>query len=160
MVLSPEAAETIRRKKTRYCRYLDTKQWASLSTIILPDAEIEFLDAEGQTAVDENGVEQKWNSLEGFVGYFEPVFAGMQTLHVVDPGDFEVDEENGAGNVDETKAVFGFVYHAGNAGSEKGVHLTGGGHYYETWRRDKDGDGEWYLAKMRLHRLFWKVANI
>ncbi|KAK1689837.1 hypothetical protein BDP55DRAFT_380681 [Colletotrichum godetiae] len=154
MTLPFETAETFRRNKTRYCRHIDTKQWSLLSTFILPDAEIEFLNAEGRTYVDENGVEQKWYSRAGFVACFEKAFEGMQTLHVVDPGDFEVVEGNGAGDGDrsgvrsgsgsgsrsknEARAVFGLVYHVGDAGSEKGVHLTGGRHYQETWKMVKD----------------------
>ncbi|KXH66023.1 hypothetical protein CSAL01_12291 [Colletotrichum salicis] len=65
MSLPFETAEIICRNKTRYCRYIDMKQWPLLSTLILPDTEIEFLDAEGRTYCDENGVEQKWDSLAG-----------------------------------------------------------------------------------------------
>lgn len=47
----------------------------------------------------------------------------------------------------EAKAVSGLVYHVGDVGSEKGVHLTGGGHYLETWRvDDEDGEGEWFAC--------------
>lgn len=47
MQMSFETAETIRRKKAQYCRYLDTEQWDSLEALAFPDAEIILLDASG-----------------------------------------------------------------------------------------------------------------
>ncbi|KAK1987830.1 hypothetical protein LZ30DRAFT_818708 [Colletotrichum cereale] len=147
--LSPEAAETIRRKKAQYCRFADGLEWDRLDTVLLPDFTFEGVDPDGAVLV-ENGVRHRWESRAAWVAHFSTSFKTVQTMHLVDAGDLEQVAD------DEVRAVFGLIYHAGTRGTTDGLHATGGGHYYETWKRV---DGDWFLASSSMKRLYYKVQR-
>jgi hypothetical protein len=79
MQMSFETAETIRRKKAQYCRYLDTKQWDSLEALAFPNAEMIFLDASGlvQTAGKRKFT---FSTPKAFVDATRVLFKNAQTL--------------------------------------------------------------------------------
>ncbi|GKT87065.1 LOW QUALITY PROTEIN: bile acid 7-alpha protein [Colletotrichum tofieldiae] len=145
--ISPETAEIIRRKKAQYCRFADGLEWDRFDTIMLPDFVFEGLDTDGAVLV-QNGVRYRWESRDAWVAHFSEAFKAMQTMHLVDPGT--------SSRSPRTRAVFGVVYFGGTRGTEAGLHSTGGGHYYETWKKV---DGDWFMASSSMKRLYSKVQG-
>ncbi|TQN74644.1 hypothetical protein CSHISOI_00821 [Colletotrichum shisoi] len=148
--ISSETAEAIRRKKSQYCRFADGLEWDRFNTIMLPTLTFEAVEPDG-TVLVQNGVPYRWESREAWVAHFSEKFKVLQTMHLVDPGDLEQVAE------DEVKAVFGVIWHAGTRGTEARLHSTGGGHYYETWKKV---DGDWYMASCSMKRLYSKVQGV
>ncbi|KAL1865494.1 hypothetical protein Daus18300_007139 [Diaporthe australafricana] len=168
MSLSPEVAEIIRRKKTQYCRFADTRQFQLFEKIALPSATFKFVGPDGSLVI-EGGVEYYWDNLAGFSDFFSKAFENIQVvstfcktvsfhggievslilgkgIHSVGPGELE---QTGP---DEFKAIFTVIYHAGPKGTDVKNHGTGGGHYHETWKRQGD---DWFLADLYMQRLYW-----
>ncbi|POS79867.1 hypothetical protein DHEL01_v201739 [Diaporthe helianthi] len=150
MAVSPEVAETIRSKKTQYCRLADANQFHLFEKIALPTATFKFAGPDG-AVLNENGIVYSWENLETFCAAFAKAFETQQVIHSVGPGEIE---QIGP---DEVKAIFTVMYHAGPKGSTdpKG-HGTGGGHYHETWKRQGD---DWFLADLWFKRLYWIVRD-
>ncbi|ROW18396.1 hypothetical protein VPNG_00297 [Cytospora leucostoma] len=150
MALPPYAAETIRRKKSQYCRFLDTKQWHLFDKIALPDANFDFVGPEGNVLSD-GGVPFSWSNTKGFTSHFKKAFETVQTIHSIGPGELE---QIGPG---EVKAIWTVIYHLGPQGSADAKHHgTGGGNYHEIWK--KQGD-DWFLADLRLERFYWIFSD-
>ncbi|KAK2066051.1 hypothetical protein LY76DRAFT_585594 [Colletotrichum caudatum] len=147
-VISAETAETIRRKKAQYCHLTDGGEIERCAeTILLPEFTFEGLDAAGAVIV-EGGLRYRWESRADWVAHLSVSLAAVQSMHLVDAGDLEQVAE------DEVRAVFGLIYHAGAKGQTGGWHETGGGHYYETWKKV---DGDWFLASSSMKRLYRMV---
>ncbi|KAK2047545.1 hypothetical protein LZ31DRAFT_592434 [Colletotrichum somersetense] len=147
-VISAETAETIRRKKAQYCRLSDSGEVERCAaTILLPEFTFEGLDPAGAVIV-ERGLRYRWESRADWVAHFSISLAAVQSMHLIDAGDLEQVAE------DEVRAIFGLIYHAGTKGPTRGPYETGGGHYYETWKKV---DGDWFLASSSMKRLYHKV---
>lgn len=152
MFISFETAETIRRKKAQYCRYLDTKQWESLESLAFPDAEMIFLDAFGsvQTAGKSTFA---FSSPKAFVQEMRALFRDAQTLHQTGYGDLEQISEN------EVRAIWSMedqlLFPAPFASTP--ISIKGGGYYHEVWRRK---DGDWLLKSLRLERTYMRQSLI
>ena len=150
MQISFDTAETIRRKKAQYCRYLDTKQWDSLKDLALPDADMIFLDASGsvQTAGKSKFV---FSSPTAFVHEMQVLFKNAQTLHQTGHGDLEQISEN------EVKATWSMedqlLFPAPFAFTP--IDIRGGGYYHEIWQLK---DGDWFLKSLRLERTYMKQS--
>ncbi|KAK1594966.1 uncharacterized protein LY79DRAFT_511436 [Colletotrichum navitas] len=147
-VISAETAETIRRKKARYCRFADSLEFDRFDTIMLPEFTFEGVGPDGAVIV-ENGLRCRWESRADWVAHFSASLGAMQSIHLVDAGDLEQVAE------DEVRAIFGLIYHAGTPGTD-GLHVTGAGHYYETWKKV---DGDWFMASSSMKRLFCKIQG-
>jgi hypothetical protein len=133
MQMSFETAETIRRKKAQYCRYLDTKQWDSLEALAFPDAEMIFLDASG--LVQAAGKRKfAFSSPKAFVDATRVLFKNSQTLHQTGHGDLEQISENEVRPIWSTEDQ---LLIPGPFASTP-LRIRGGGYYREVWQR-KDG---------------------
>ncbi|KAL6878975.1 hypothetical protein J3F83DRAFT_724610 [Trichoderma novae-zelandiae] len=144
------AADIIIRKKALYCRLSDTNDWSLADRVMLPD--LDFMAVDGQdTLIRINDTDYHWTSLAGWVAYFSTIFASLQTMHVVGYPELELVAP------DEIKAVFGVTYLVGTKDADKGVHGTGGGHYYETWKLK---DGDWFIQKSKFVRIYWKEMTL
>lgn len=144
--VSPEVAAIITRKKLWYCRYADTAQWHLFDQVALPECTFEY-GSGGKTLVNA-GTTYAWGSTEEFTAAFTKLFANLQTIHLVGPGEFE---QIGPA---EVKAVFTVVYFSAlknNAAESTGVQGTGGGHYFETYKRK---GGDWLLASLKMDRTY------
>jgi hypothetical protein len=148
MHISFETAETIRRKKAQYCRYLDTKQWDSLQALAFPDAEMTFLEASGsvQTAGKSKFA---FSSPKAFIDEMRVLFKNAQTLHQTGHGDLEQISEN------EVRAIWSMedqlLFPAPFASAP--IEIRGGGYYHEVWQLK---DGDWLLRSLRLERTYMK----
>ncbi|KAK9421562.1 putative Bile acid 7-alpha [Seiridium unicorne] len=146
--VSPEVAAVITRKKLWYCRYADTRQWHLFDKVALPECTFEY-QSNGEILVNA-GFTYAWSSTEQFTSFFSKAFENLQTLHTVGPGEFEQVSE------DQVKAVFTVVYYSAlkkGAESSHGVQGTGGGHYFETYRRKGD---DWFLETLTMNRIYEK----
>ncbi|KAI0601316.1 hypothetical protein F4775DRAFT_541434 [Biscogniauxia sp. FL1348] len=145
--VTPETAVAINRKKARYARYADTKQWDKFEAeVALPEAQYDYQDVDGQTI--QLGAVCRFGSTKEFTAFFRPFFARLQTLHNVGPGDFT---QTG----DEVEAVFAFEDQLLLPPLGSWAELRGGGFYYETWRRV---DGDWFLQDLRMRRTYQKTS--
>ncbi len=146
--VSPEIAQIITTKKLQYCRFADTHEWAKFDKVALPECTYEYSD-HGEVLIDQ-GFKYSWDSTVGFTGFFSVAFETLQTMHLVGPGEFEYTTSD----MTEVQAIFPVVYHSAlskTANSTQGVTGTGGGHYYETYKRKGD---DWFMSKCRMDRIY------
>lgn len=144
--VSHETAEIIRRKKTQYCRFADTSQWELFDQIALPEATLRFYD--NGELINQGGTDWSFSRAE-FIAFCTVAWKDSQTVHMIGPGELE------QVGPDEVKAVWNGCYHVGAKGSDSGAFFTGGGYYYETWKRKGD---DWFIEDMKFDRLFWKQS--
>ncbi|KAL2784099.1 hypothetical protein BJX66DRAFT_344339 [Aspergillus keveii] len=149
-ILPYELSETLRLKKSQYCRFADTHDWDGFASLMLPSLTATFTDPDG-TIATENGVRYEFNTRDEFVAFFRAAFETQQTVHIVGPGELTRLSE------DEISAIWGVVYHAASHGVTGGWTGTGGGHYHEIWRLV---EGKWMMASLRMVRGFWKVSQL
>lgn len=149
MALVSGAAEIIRRKKLQYCRFSDTNQWQLFDQIMLPEATMTFVDS-GGSIIKHGELDFGASSREEWKDFCSKAFTGQQTIHLVGEGEMEQISP------DEVKAIWGIVYHIGTKGTD-GMQGTGGGYYYETWKRRGD---DWFMETLRMERSFWKVGGV
>jgi hypothetical protein len=146
--VSPEIAQIITTKKLQYCRFADTHQWEKFDQVALPECTYEYSD-HGNLIVD-HGFQYAWASTAKFTAFFSAAFETLQTMHLVGPGEFGYTKPD----MDEIEAIFPVVYHsalAKTATSTQGVTGSGGGHYYEIYKRVGD---DWLMSKCRMDRIY------
>lgn len=149
--VSPDIAEAIRYRKAQYTRFADTNQWHLLTSIMLPDMKSEFVDADGAIIKTDDGkTPYSFNTFDEFSAFFSSNLKDMQVIHVTGPGEIATTNVE-----DEVSAIFSVTYEAATKGIGGGVHGSGGGHYYETWKREGEN---WRIKDLRFVRLFWRVT--
>ncbi|KAL4926741.1 uncharacterized protein BDV17DRAFT_269004 [Aspergillus undulatus] len=153
--LPSHIAETIRFKKSQYCRFADTHEWPSFRALFNPNVTVTFCDLDGNV-VTENGATYSFAGIDEFVGFFSKAFETQQTIHLVGPGELEFVEGS---NEREVSAVWPLIYHAASLGVSEGWSGTGGGHYHEIWRK-VEGEKGWVIASLRFVRAYWKVQGL
>ena len=129
--------EAIKRLKSRYCRYLDTKDWAAWRALFTDDFVSDTSRAGGKiiTGADE------------FVAFTRKSLRSQPTVHQVHAPDIELDSPTTAHGVWALEDVVRFG---------PGVNLRGYGHYTETYEKV---DGGWLIASSMLTRLREDVFN-
>jgi SnoaL-like domain len=129
--------EAIKRLKSRYCRYLDTKQWDLWRTLFAYDFVSDTSESGGKliTGADE------------FVAFTRKSLRSQATVHQVHAPDVELTSPTTAKGVWALEDVVRFG---------PGVNLRGYGHYTETY--EKVGD-EWLITSSKLTRLREDVFN-
>lgn len=147
--VTPEVAQAITRQKARYARYADLKLWDKwVDDIFLPDARATYNDTQGQPLTIA-GRAMAFDSAHGAAAFLEPIFAQLDTLHNITPGDFEKVSDT------EVRAVFGFEDNLLSKTLRHWAELRGGGYYNETW---KLVDGQWYISDLRMVRTYQKMT--
>ncbi len=125
--------------KARYCRCLDSKDWAGYADVFTPDA---VLDTRGAGGALIEGREALVAMVRGSIG-------DAVTVHHVHSPEIRLTGQDTAG------AVFAMqdrVIWAPEKAREVGrKSLTGYGHYHEEYRRC--GDGQWRISRSALTRL-------
>jgi len=129
--------EAIKRLKSRYCRYLDTKDWAAWRTLFTDDFVSDTSRAGGKvvTGADE------------FVAFTRKSLRDQPTVHQVHAPDIELDSPTTAHGVWALEDVVRFG---------PGVNLRGYGHYTETYQKV---DGEWRIKTSTLTRVREDIFN-
>lgn len=129
--------EAIKRLKSRYCRYLDTKDWAAWRALFADDFVSDTSSAGGKvvTGADE------------FVAFTRKSLRDQPTVHQVHAPDIELDSPTTAHGVWALEDVVRFG---------PGVNLRGYGHYTETYEKV---DGGWRIKTSTLTRLREDIFN-
>ena len=117
--------------KARYCRLLDTKDWAGFRALFTEDC---VLEVEGAPEPAMTGRDHAIGSVEAAIG-------AAKTAHQVHSPEIRIDG-------DEARVVWAMQDRV-DWGPERGS-LTGFGHYHERWVRR---DGTWKIAALKLTRL-------
>ncbi|KAK3368461.1 hypothetical protein B0H63DRAFT_488503 [Podospora didyma] len=151
--VSPEIAQIIQTKKLQYARFADTHQWEKFNQVALPECTYSYTD-HGKIIVD-HGFTYRWSSTKDFTTFFSAAFQTLQTMHHIGPGEFNYTDSS----LSEVLAIFPVVYYsalAQGATDTQGVTGTGGGHYYETYRRKGT---DWLMSKCTMDRIYNMPAN-
>ncbi len=130
--------ESIKQLKARYCRYLDTKDWASWRDIFADDFRSDTASAGGKIIV----------GADPFVAFTRKSLGDRATVHQVHAPEIELTSATTARGVWALEDVVRLA---------PGVNLRGYGHYTETY--EKVG-GHWLITSSRLTRLREDIFNI
>src|SRR3984957_51949 len=127
------AIESIKQLKARYCRYLDTKDWAAWRTIFTDDFVSDTAEAGGKLIV----------GADDFVAFTRKGIGrpAQATAHQVHAPEIELTSATTARGVWALQDVVRFG---------PGLGLVGYGHYHETY---ENTDGQWLIKSSKLTRL-------
>ncbi|MEO3757056.1 nuclear transport factor 2 family protein [Mycobacterium sp. B14F4] len=129
--------ESIKQLKARYCRLLDTKDWAAWRAIFTDDFHSDTSEAGGKVI----------DGADEFVAFTRKSLRSQATVHQVHAPEIEMTSATTARGVWALEDVVRFG---------PGVNLRGYGHYHETY--DK-ADGQWRIKSSKLTRLREDVGN-
>ena len=129
--------EEIKQLKARYCRFLDTKDWAAWRTLFADDFLSDTSPAGGK----------KIQGADEFVAFTRKSLRNQATVHQVHGPEIELTSPTTARGVWALEDVVRFG---------PGVNLRGYGHYLETYEKV---DGQWLFTSSTLTRLREDVFN-
>lgn len=129
--------EAIKQLKARYCRLLDTKDWAAWRTLFADDFLSDTSPAGGK----------KIQGADEFVAFTRKSLRNQATVHQVHAPEIELTSPTTARGVWALEDVVRFG---------PGVNLRGYGHYHETYEKL---DGQWRFTSSTLTRLREDVFN-
>jgi uncharacterized protein (TIGR02246 family) len=123
--------EAIKQLKARYCRLLDTKDWAGFRQLFTDDLVIDTTDSGGDvsTGADE------------FLEFLKVALAGTVTVHQCHTPEITRTSPSSA---------IGTWAMEDRVRFPDGTDLNGFGHYHETYEK---ADGSWLLKSSKLTRL-------
>ncbi len=127
------AIESIKQLKARYCRYLDTKDWAAWRTVFADDFVSDTAEAGGKVI----------EGADDFVAFTRNALGrpSQATAHQVHAPEIELTSATTARGVWALQDVVRFG---------PGVSLVGFGHYHETYENIA---GRWVIKSSKLTRL-------
>lgn len=131
------AIEAIKSLKARYCRCVDTHDWARFRTLFTDDASLFF--PENYSAP---------SSIDDFMGGVETALFGCVSIHQAGMAEIDVTSETTATGVWAMTDRLFFASDA--AGFGQASEIEGAGHYHETYEKR---DGRWLFKSVRLSRL-------
>ena len=123
--------------KARYCRLLDTKDWAGFRELFTDDVSSDTVESGGKV-------------LEGadeFVAFVKRSLSHAVTVHHVQQPEFEVTSEVDARGVWAMQDLVRFG---------PGATMHGFGHYIETYEKH---NGEWKIRSSKLTRLRMEIQT-
>ncbi|BBY43473.1 DUF4440 domain-containing protein [Mycolicibacterium celeriflavum] len=129
--------EAIKQLKARYCRLLDTKQWAAWRTIFTDDFLSDTSEAGGKVI----------DGADKFVAFTRKSLRNQATVHQVHAPEIVITSPTTARGVWALEDVVRFG---------PGINLRGYGHYTETYEK---ADGQWRIKSSKLTRLREDVGN-
>ena len=125
--------EAIKRLKARYCRLLDTKDWAAWREVFT-DSFVSDTSAAGGKRIE--GADEFVAFVRGALGR-----PSLATVHQVPAPEIEVTSPTTATGIWALEDVLRFL---------PGLTMRGFGHYAETYEK---ADGDWRIATSSLTRL-------
>lgn len=134
----------IRDRKAKYCRFVDTKRWDELATLLVEEPRLRFFDTEG-------GLLYEFDSAEKWIALMKDYLKGARTIHQVHNSEIEIVSEN------EVRAIWSmedYLILAEGEGRPASQH--GYGHYHEVW---KLVEGSWRIAEIELYRTILQVEH-
>ncbi|WP_165189720.1 nuclear transport factor 2 family protein [Caulobacter soli] len=120
--------------KARYCRFLDTKDWAAYADLFTPDVVIDTTPSGGP----------RMEGREAALASIRASLDAAKTVHHVHSPEIEIDG-------DAARAVWAMQDQLSWSNGRK---LSGAGHYHERYVRQ---DGDWKIAESRLTRLWLEM---
>lgn len=129
--------ESLKQLKARYCRYLDTKDWAAWRGIFADDFVGDTSESGGKVI----------HGADEFVAFTRKSLRSQATVHQVHAPEIELTSPTSAHGVWALEDVVRFG---------PGVNLRGYGHYTETYQKV---DGRWLITTSKLTRLREDVFN-
>lgn len=117
--------------KARYCRLLDTKDWAGFAQLYTADIVLDTTASGGP----------RIEGREAALAMIQAALAGAVTVHHVHSPEITIDG-------DEARAIWAMQ---DRLTWPDGRVLDGAGHYHERYERR---DGAWQIAESRLTRLY------
>lgn len=130
-----EAHLAISKVKARYCRMLDTKDWAGFATLFTEDLVLDV--SEGTSVPVMRGRETALQQVQAMVG-------SARTVHQVHTPEIDVQG-------DEAHVIWAMQDRVVWDEPRRGLaSITGYGHYHERYVRQ---NGEWKIASLKLTRL-------
>ncbi|MGE2720387.1 nuclear transport factor 2 family protein [Mycolicibacterium celeriflavum] len=129
--------EAIKQLKARYCRLLDTKDWAAWRSLFADDFLSDTSPAGGK----------KIQGADEFVAFTRKSLRNQTTVHQVHAPEIELTSPTTARGVWALEDVVRFG---------PGVNLRGYGHYHETYEKI---DGQWRFKSSTLTRLREDIFN-
>ncbi len=120
--------------KARYCRFLDTKDWAAYAALFTDDVVIDTTGSGGP----------RMEGREAALASIRASLDTAKTVHHVHSPEIEIDG-------DGAHAVWAMQ---DQLSWPNGRKLSGAGHYHERYVRQ---DGDWKIAESRLTRLWLEM---
>jgi hypothetical protein len=130
-----EAQLAISKVKARYCRLLDTKDWAGFGALFTEDVVLDV--SEGTSVPVMRGRETALQQVQAMIG-------SARTVHQVHTPEIDL-------RGDEAHVIWAMQDRVVWDEPRRGLaSITGYGHYHERYVRQ---NGEWKIASLRLTRL-------
>jgi ketosteroid isomerase-like protein len=123
--------ESIKRLKGRYCRLMDTKDWARYRRVFCDDVTMDTTDSGGNVIT----------GADDFLAFLTKTIGDVVTVHQCHTPEIEVTSTTTATGIWAMEDMLRFA---------DGTELHGYGHYHETYRKGDDG---WQIASSKLTRL-------
>jgi hypothetical protein len=123
--------EALRQLKARYCRLLDTKDWAAWRELFADDFVSDTAEAGGK----------RIEGADAFVAFVRRTIAARVTVHQVHAPELELTAPGAARGVWALEDLIRFA---------PGLGFRGYGHYHETYEKSA---GQWRLKSSKLTRL-------
>jgi hypothetical protein len=123
--------EAIKQLKARYCRTMDTKDWAAMRTVFADNVMVDSSDSGGNVITGANE----------FVEFLEGVIGGAVTVHQCHTPEIELTSATTASGIWAMEDMLRWP---------DGSELHGYGHYHETYEKR---EGVWRIASTKLTRL-------
>ena len=134
-----EAHLAISKVKARYCRFLDTKDWAGFAGLFTEDFQLDVSGSGGGEPI---------SGRDAAMTMVQNSLANARTAHQVHSPEIELDG-------DEAHVIWAMQDRVVWDPPQHGIaSLTGYGHYHERYVRK---DGEWKIAAQKLTRLHMDV---
>jgi hypothetical protein len=134
-----QTLEEIRTVKARYCRFLDTKNWAGLEALFTEDA---VLDVREDTGMD------PFKGRDLLIQQIRAAVIDAKSAHQVHTPEVTMDSEISATVIWAMQDRV--VWNEGKSPIPGVKSITGYGHYHEHYVRQ---DGIWLIASLKLTRL-------
>ena len=135
--------DAITRVKSRYFRFLDTKQWERFGDLFTDDAVLDTSEEMVRNGADpELGIARGNKNIAAYVGH---AVAGVVTVHHGHMNEVELT------GPDSAKAIWAMEDKLWWPEGSPIKRLHGYGHYHETYQRC--GDGHWRIKSLKLTRL-------
>jgi ketosteroid isomerase-like protein len=128
--------EAIKQLKGRYCRLMDTKDWAGYRQVFTDDVVMDTSEAGGGVIA----------GADEFLDFLVPTIGEVSTVHHCHTPEIDVTSETEARGFWAMEDMLRFP---------DGTELHGYGHYTETYRKGASG---WQIASSKLTRLRMDVT--
>lgn len=132
------AAEDIKALKARYCRFLDTKNWAGFAALFVEDAVLDVAQDTGNPPL---------RGREAIIAQVRFAVDDAATSHQVHTPEIAFEREDQASGIWAMQDRV--VWQPGKSPVPGVASITGYGQYHETYRRTAEG---WKFASIRLSR--------